>query len=228
MVLPWATPLDHFSLIFFYHFMKEIGSITVPLTSHRHYVDDCFLLFHSPSHIPLFLDFLNQHPNIKFTSEIESNNILPFSDVKINAPIDYFRLQFITNLLSLACLSISSFIPFSYKRSLILSLSHRFFNLCSNYENFHKELDTFKNIFKLSGSPTDFFDKCICLFLDKVSISRPLLHNVSQKVLYFCLPFVGTHSLQIHTQILSFCSSTFPHVNIHFIFSTLRTEFTKV
>ena len=33
------------------------------------------------------------------------------------------------------------------------------------------ELDTFKNIFKLNDYPIHFFDKCICLFLDKVFVS---------------------------------------------------------
>lgn len=38
----------------------------------RTYVDDSFLLFSSPDHVPLFLNFSNsQHPNIKFTMEFE-------------------------------------------------------------------------------------------------------------------------------------------------------------
>ena len=51
---------------------------------YRRYVDDCFLLFKSTDQIPQFLDFLNrQHPNIKFTCEIESNSTLPFLDISI-------------------------------------------------------------------------------------------------------------------------------------------------
>ena len=34
---------------------------------YRRYVDDCFLLFRSPSHGTQFLNYLNsQHPNVKF------------------------------------------------------------------------------------------------------------------------------------------------------------------
>ena len=100
-------------------------------TYYRRYVDDCFLLFRSPSHIPLFLDFLNhQHPNIKFTSEIESNNTLPFLDVKITRSNQSFSTSVyhkptFTGLFT----NFDSFIPLSYRRSLILSLLHRFFNL---------------------------------------------------------------------------------------------------
>ena len=113
---------------------------------YRRYVDDYFLLFHSSNHVPLFLDFLNhQHPNIKFTSEIGSNNTLPFLDVKITRSDRSFSTSVyhkptFTGLFT----NFDSFIPLSYKRSLILFLLHRFFNLCSNHENFHKELDKFK------------------------------------------------------------------------------------
>ena len=38
------------------------------LLVYRRYVDDCFLLFKSSDHVPLFLNYLNhQHPNISFT-----------------------------------------------------------------------------------------------------------------------------------------------------------------
>ena len=51
---------------------------------YRRYVNDCILLFKSTDQIPQFLDFLNhQHPNIKFTCEIESNSTLPFLDISI-------------------------------------------------------------------------------------------------------------------------------------------------
>ena len=163
MVLPWALPLTHFSLIFFYHFMKEVVS-TIDLLDFKpsyypRYVDNCFLLYRSPNHIPLFLDFPNhQHPNIKFTSEIESNNTLPFLDVKITRSNQSFSASVyhkptFTGLFT----NFDSFIPHSCKRSLILSLLHHFSKLCSNCKNFHKELNTFKKKFELNGYPTHFF-----------------------------------------------------------------------
>jgi hypothetical protein len=42
-------------------------------------------------------------------------------------------------------------------------------------------------------------------------------------VVYFCLPYTGTHSLQIRTQIQRLCSSAFPHISIRIVFRpTLR------
>ena len=52
---------------------------------YRRFVDDTFLLFRSKEHIEKFRLYQNcQHPNIKFTSEIEENNSISFLDIKIN------------------------------------------------------------------------------------------------------------------------------------------------
>ena len=51
---------------------------------YRRDVDDCFLLFRSSDHVPLFLSNLNRtHPNIFFSSELENNGKLPFLDIEI-------------------------------------------------------------------------------------------------------------------------------------------------
>ena len=52
---------------------------------YRRYVDDCFLLFKSFDHVPLFLNYLNhRHSNISFTSEQEKKGKLPFLDIEIS------------------------------------------------------------------------------------------------------------------------------------------------
>jgi len=51
---------------------------------YKRYIDDTFLVFKHPSHIQLFLSYLNdQHRNIKFTCEIEKENQLSFLDTLI-------------------------------------------------------------------------------------------------------------------------------------------------
>ena len=58
---------------------------------YRRYVDDNFLLFSEPSHIPLFLNYLNsQHSNISFTYEKETNNSLNFLDVLVEGKDNAF------------------------------------------------------------------------------------------------------------------------------------------
>ena len=63
----------------------------------------------------------------------------------------------------------------------------------------------------------------ICLTLFAVCLTIfPSLNLPSQllpkKIVHFSLPFTGTHSLQIHTQISRLCIADFPHLNIRLIF----------
>ena len=52
---------------------------------YRRYVGNCFLLFKSFDHVPLFLNYLNhQHSNKSFTSELEKDGKLPSLDIEIS------------------------------------------------------------------------------------------------------------------------------------------------
>ena len=112
---------------------------------YRRYVDDTFLLFRSRDHIPLFLAYLNrQHPNINITCEVESNCQLSFLDITITRTNGHFetsvyRKPTFTGLFT----NFHSFTPLQFKRGLIYSLLHRFFNICSSYENFHAQIEFF-------------------------------------------------------------------------------------
>ena len=58
---------------------------------YRRYVDDTFCLFNSEGDAELFFQFINnQHPNIHFTIERESNHTLPFLDVLLNNKSPHF------------------------------------------------------------------------------------------------------------------------------------------
>ena len=70
-----------------YHKVKWLNDCPEVFKSlvYRRYVDDTFLIFKSPSHVPLVLKYLNsKHPNIEFTSDTESDNKLPFLDEQGN------------------------------------------------------------------------------------------------------------------------------------------------
>ena len=104
----------------------------------RRYVDDCFIIFRSENHIQPFLDYLNkQHINIKFTSESETNNSLPFLHVCIDRSDGFstsiYRKPTFTGVFS----NFDSFIPMSFKRGLVYALHDRYFKICSSYEIFH-------------------------------------------------------------------------------------------
>ena len=187
---------------------------------YRRYVDDCFLLFKSLNHVPLFLDYLNrQHPSISFTSELEKDGKLPFLDVEIfrsngKFSTSVYRKPTFTGLFT----NFHSFIPLAYKRSLVFCLLHRIFNLCSTYENFHAQLEVVRKLFNLNGFPSHMFDHLVRRFLDNMFDPKPTLYTVPTKIVYFCLPFTGSHSLQICNQITRLCNAAYPHLNIRFVF----------
>ena len=141
--------------------------------------------------------------------------------LKLHTPIDHFLTSVyhkptFTSLYT----NFNSFISLSYKKSLILSLWHCSFSLCSNYENFHKELDTFKKIFKPNGYYTHFLISVFAYFWIKFLFTSHCFTMFLKNGWYFCCPFTGTHSLQICTQILSLChvwgsnDSPFTHTSL--------------
>ena len=199
--------------------LSNCPSLFKPLL-YRRYVDDCFLLFRSLDHIPLFLNYLNsQHPNISFTSEIEHEGKLPFLDIDVSRSngkftTSVYRKPTFTGLFT----NFHSFISLNYKRSLVSCLLHRVFNLSSSYENFHVQLETIRKLFNLNGFPSHMFDSIVRHFRDNIFQPKPPILTAAKKIIYFSLPFTGTHSLQIRTQISRLCSSAFPNLNIRFIF----------
>jgi hypothetical protein len=66
------------------------------------------------------------------------------------------------------------------------------------------------------------FDRCVRTFLNKVFQPKLPVHTVPKKIIYFSLPFTGTHSLQIRTQINRLCRAAFPHLDIRFVFRSTK------
>ena len=135
---------------------------------YRRFVDDTFLLFRSKEHIEKFRLYLNcQHPNIKFTSEIEENNSISFLYIKINRDnnrvlTSAFREPTFSDIFT----NFDSYLPLSCKSGLISSLLYRAFKLCFNFEIFHQEIIFLKDIFKRNGYPSNFIHKTYFLCID--------------------------------------------------------------
>ena len=88
---------------------------------YRTFVDDTFLLFRSKEHIENFHLYLDcQHPNTKFTSEIEENNSISFLNIKINKDNNRFLTSaYRKPTFSGVITNFDSYIPLSYKSGLI-------------------------------------------------------------------------------------------------------------
>ena len=147
--------------------------------------------------------YLNcQHPNIKFTSEIEENNFISFLDIKINRDNNRFlRSVYRKPTFNGVFIDFDSYIPLPYKSGLISSLLYRAFKLCSNFEIFHQEIIFLKDIFKRNGYPSNFIDKCVKTFLDKIFIEKKVFSVAQKKELVCVLPFIGKKSLQLISKV---------------------------
>ena len=66
------------------------------------------------------------------------------------------------------------------------------------------------------------FDCIVRRFPDHTFCLRLPVLTASKKIIYFCLPFTGIHSLQIRTQINRLCNAAFPHLDIRFVFCSSR------
>ena len=91
---------------------------------YRRYVDDIFLLFDNLVQVERFKAYMNtRHKKMKFTSEIEENEILPFLDIKVI----HEASAFITSVYRKPTFrgvytNYNSFIPLIYKTGLVRTL----------------------------------------------------------------------------------------------------------
>ena len=157
---------------------------------YRRYVDDIFVTFKSYEQLKKFEYMNTKHANIKFTFEYEHNNSFSFLDVKIcrenNKLIaSVYRKRTFSGVF----INLKSFIPTVYKFGLVYTLLHRCINITSSYEKFHG-LNGLNQILKLNGYPTQFIDRCIKQFLQKLYVTKAIQDIVNKKQLLVVLPFL--------------------------------------
>ena len=213
--------LCHFETVW----LNECPSYFKPLF-YRRYIDDTFLVFKSSDHVPLFLNYLNEkHPNIKFTSEIEADKSLPFLDVKVTRndkgfETDLYRKPTFTGLTT----KFSSFIPLSFKRNLVKTLTYRAFHICSNYFKLDEELRFIRKLLLNNGFPFKFTDTSIGKTLDKLLNNRNLnVQTVPRKLIYFSISYTGKHSLNLRNKLSKLLRQFYPQCLIRVIFKPEMT-----
>ena len=70
----------------------------------------------------------------------------------------------------------------------------------------------------MNGFPSHMFDQLVRRFLHNIFESKPNVDTIPKKMVSFGLPFTGSHSFQIGTQITRPCDAAYPHLNIRFVF----------
>ena len=201
---PLGPTLANTFLCFHEQIWLDSCPVEFKLVIYRRFVNDTFLLSRSKEHIEKFHLYLNcQHPNIKFTTDIEENNSISFLDIKINRDNNRFLTSVYRKpTFSGVFTNFGSYIPLSYRSGLISSFLYGAFKLCSNFEIFHQEIVLLKDIFKRNGYPSNFIDKSVKTFLDKIFIEKKVFWVAQKKELVCVLPFIGKNSLQLRSQLV--------------------------
>ena len=110
------------------------------------YVDDTLTLFENPANIDKFIQRLQEKSVLKITKEIPTRENLNFLDIKLtireNGKID--TSVYIKNTDKGIYLDYNSYCPEKYKLSIIKTLVHRAYKLCSDWEAFHLEVERIK------------------------------------------------------------------------------------
>ena len=186
---------------------------------YKRYIDDTFLLFRHSSHIQLFLDYLNsQHPNIKFTCEIENNRTLSFLDCNIHRKqnsfdISVFRKSTFTGL----GMSFFSFCTSRFKINCIKTLLSRAYSICSSFSLLHHEIDFLRKYFNENGFPSCLFFTHVRRFLDSKYKINPDTPVEKSPTLYCSMPFFGYPSEKMSRDLSNLCSKYFPNLSVKII-----------
>ena len=177
----------------------------------KRYVDDVFAVLKSKPDLNAVICKLNNlHPNIQFTYEGESSNVIHFMDVKVIRKFNglqtctYYKPTY-TGLYTLW----SSFVPDKFKFNIINCLLTRSFNICSDWQLFCSEVDSMRKKFSNLGYPVTFIESIIKQFMYKVnrSTNRPnestnkIVYGPNKKKVFIILPYVGKFSNKVSIEL---------------------------
>ena len=192
------------------------------------YVDDSFCLFEKDLQAQTFLDFLNiRHPNLNFTIGKEHLKKLAFLDV-LNTHSDilitsFYRKSTFTGLLQ----NYNSFVPFTYKKSLIKTLIDRTFRLNNTWVGFLLDPEKLKVILQKNEYPPKLVGKSVSRYLSNKLINKPSETDPSktnENIRYSKLPFIGIFSKFTENKIRKFTKQFCKEgSNIKIVFSTFST-----
>ena len=109
------------------------------------------------------------HPALKFTIEKETDNSLPFLDMKIlrkdcKLSSTWYSKPTDTGLI----MNFHSFAPEKYKHSVVSGFVYRIYRSCSSWDNFHLSLERAKKILNQNQYPEAFFEPIINQTLDNI------------------------------------------------------------
>ena len=123
------------------------------------------------------------HPALKFTIEKETDDSLPFLDMRIirkdcKLSSTWYSKPTDTGLI----MNFHSFAPQKYKQSVVSGFVYRIYRSCSSWANFHMSLERAKKILNQNQYPETFFEPIINKTLENI-ITEKEKEEVSEEEL---------------------------------------------
>ena len=191
----------------------------------KRYVDDIFGIFKGTleqlNNLHLYLNSL--HPSIKFTLEIETNNSIPFLDLRITRhnntlKFNTYRKHTTTSRL----IPFNSIAPLSHKLAAFRFFFNRLCKLPLDQLAFSQELNTIFYLAKVNNFPfkliNNLFNKI--KHSHRITSRNSLSATESNKYMYFSLPYIQTISEMIASQLKRQC----PQIQISFTTSSTKLK----
>ena len=115
----------------------------------------------------------NYHPSLKFTLETETENSLPFLDMKIIRREGQLSSIWYTKPTDTGLvMNYHAFAPLKYKRSVISGFVYRIHRSCSSWKNFHISLEKAKLILTQNQYPASFIEPIIHDTLENIVLNK--------------------------------------------------------
>jgi len=183
------------------------------------YVDDVFATLRCKEDADGILEFLNsQHPNIRFTIELEENGQLPFLDTLVKRCIGksvttvYHKKTFTGVYLNWTSLTAKR-----YKIGLIKCLTKRVLRICTTEEDKDQELRKLKLILLRNQYPAEVIDRemdnCIKRHPQRETTQQPPEDTRRKK--FIVLPYTNRTCEVFAEQIRNLVNNTFPSIDLN-------------
>ena len=172
-----------------------------------------------------------QHTNMNFTSESELNNALPFLDVNVSRLSGHFVTSVYRKpTFSGVYTNFSSYIPMTYKLSLVSTLLHRTYTICGAWAQIHSEISQIKSVMRRNGYPREQIDSSVKNFLNGIHTGKSLKdgEEVDVKKVMISLPYLGSFTKRLQSRIQRSIKEKLPFIHVNFVFrssSRLRSLF---
>ena len=134
---------------------------------------------------------------MNFTFEKEQNRGLNFLDAKVIRKSNVFTTSVYRKpSFSGVYTHFDSYMPLSYKFSLVSTIIFRSFTICSDMPKFHQEICKIKDIFIKHGYSERFLDKCVKTFFNKVFIPKQIIQTAKKKQMIIVLRYMDMISTE--------------------------------